>query len=70
LTVASRAVLDRLQRLARPLGVTVEHALRRARLETDHADAVRGPLVELARDPRPLLWYDAFQVRTLWSSAL
>ena len=52
--VAPRA-LDRLQRFARALGVAVEHRPRALRLRHHPADAVRDDVVQLARDPRPLL---------------
>ena len=52
--VAARA-LDRLERLARALGVAVEHPPRALGLRDHHADAVRDDVVQLARDPRALL---------------
>ena len=57
--ISSSAVLtrplDRLERLAGALGVAVEHAPRALGLRDHHPDAVRDDVVQLARDPRPLL---------------
>ena len=55
--------LDRLQRLARALGVAVEHALRALGVHDHHPDAVRDDVVQLARDPRALL---ATATRSRW----
>ena len=65
----ARSLLDRLQRLPRPLGIAVEHAFGGAGLESDHADGVGDDVVQLTRDSRALLGDRglrlAFQLRRL-----
>ena len=47
--------LDRAERLARGALAVAQHAPRPARLQQHDADRVRDDVVQLARDPRPLL---------------
>ena len=52
---AAADLLDRLEHLARRPPLAVEHAPLGARLDDHHRDVVRDHVVQLARDPRPLL---------------
>src|SRR5581483_11461944 len=51
----ARDLLDRRQRRPRPLGVALLEQPGGAGLHEDHVDRVRRRVVEVARDPRPLL---------------